>query len=980
MDWCAEQAGVPDPLDTRNWIYSMVKNKPSSLMHSPAAGTDQLGARYSARVNRPRFRRAQVRLIHQQMRYELLMNVGVVGAICVLFWDTTARLTIFGWSLLVLLTLAWRSLFISFRTENEVSAWGKGYIFAALVSGVAWGCLGVVAYLYGDNNMKSVSLVTLICITLAAYTSMQSSPRVSVAFAVPALLPCIYITATAGQDSHMIMAASASLLLVLMFTWSRSFKIMLVDSIKLGSHNTELINDLVEARKAAEAAGRELQSTNHELQTQIYERRVAESRIRESKERIQAIIEGMQDTIFHVDKDGIVIWATPSISQLLGYNTQEVVGSDVDMLFMSPQDRKDHDTELNARFGGLQNHECMLRHKSGRSVWVSENCVYQYNEVGGITGYEATLRDITALKNTKEALFLAQEQAYVTLGSIGDGVIAVSMDGAIDYMNVIAEQGTGWSLEEAHGRPLREVFMIVDEKTLESPPSPVELCLQEGQPTMLSGYLLLIHRHIPQQLSIEVNAAPIRNSNQEISGVVLVFHDVSELRSLAQMTYHATHDCLTGLINRREFEKRVSQALDYTRDRDKRYALCYLDLDNFKVVNDTCGHVAGDELLKQLTLVLRVVLREGDTLSRIGGDEFGILFSGCSIASARRLAEKIRRQVEDFRFAWEDKSFRVGASIGLVPVTADSGTISDVLSAADSACYVAKENGRNRIHIYQNTDAAMMEQKGQVQWVQRIQAMLDQNRFRLYFQPIVPIDDIASERKKPHGEILVRMLDHDGSLIGPDAFIPAAERYSLMGAIDRWVVRNTLKTLSQDIDHVQKRISACSINLSGQSLSDDRFMSSLVTMIEDMAIPPELLCFEITETAVISNLSNASHLIDTLRAMGCRFALDDFGVGLSSFGYLKTLSVDYLKLDGCFIKNMTRDSTDYAMVQAINSVGQTLRIKTIAEFVENSEILGALRDIGVDYAQGYGVAKPLPLEDALYGRQHKPALKLVSAK
>ena len=957
----------------------MAKYKALPAIPSPA-GTERSRGKQSERVNRPRFRRAQVQLIHKQMRYELLANVGVMVAICVAFWETIPGPYIVGWSLLILLTLAWRSLFISCRTENEVSAWGKDYVFAALVSGVAWGCLGIVAYLYGDTNVKTVTLVTLICITLAAYTSMQSSPRVFAAFALPALLPCIYNTATTGEDFHIIMAASAGLLMVLMFTWSRSFRVMLIHSIKLSSHNTELIRDLIEARETAEAARAGLETANHDLETQVYERRVAESRIRESKERIQAIIEGMQDTIFHVDKDGVIKWATPSVRQLLGYSTQEVVGSDVGMLFTSPEDREKHDKELDAKFGGLQNHECMLRHKSGHGVWVSENCVYQYNEVGGITGHEATLRDITALKNTKEALFLAQEQAYVTLGSIGDGVIAVSMDGRIDYMNVVAEQGTGWNLEEAHGRALREVFMIVDEKTLQSTPDPVAVCLQEGRPTMLTGYLLLIHRHIQQQLSIEVNAAPICNSNKQISGVVLVFHDVSELRSLAHMTYHATHDSLTGLINRREFEKRVNQALDYTRDREKRYALCYLDLDNFKVVNDTCGHIAGDELLKQLTLALRVVLREGDTLSRIGGDEFGILFTGCSIASARRLAEKIRQQVEDFRFVWDDKSFRIGASIGLVPVTAESGTISDVLSAADSACYVAKESGRNRIHVYKNTDAAMVEQRGQVQWVQRIQDMLERNRFRLYFQAIAPIGDVAGERNKLHGEVLVRMLDDDGSLIGPDAFIPAAERYSLMGAIDRWVVKNTLETLSQDIDYVQNRISTCSINLSGQSLSDDRFTSALAKMIEDMDIPPELLCFEITETAVISNLSNATRLIDTLRAMGCEFALDDFGVGLSSFGYLKSLAVDYLKLDGCFIKNMTRDSTDYAMVHAINYVGQTLRIKTIAEFVENRETLEALQDIGVDYAQGYGIAKPLPLEDALYGKQQKPALKLVSAK
>jgi diguanylate cyclase (GGDEF)-like protein/PAS domain S-box-containing protein len=553
------------------------------------------------------------------------------------------------------------------------------------------------------------------------------------------------------------------------------------------------------------------------------------------------------------------------------------------------------------------------------------------------------------------------------------------MDGKIDYMNIVAEQGTGWNLEEAHGMAMSEVFKIVDEKTLQPTPDPVELCLVEGKATMLPGYLLLIHRHVHQHLSIEVNAAPIRNSNAEISGVVLVFHDVSELRSLAQMTYHATHDSLTGLINRREFEKRVNQALDYTRDKDKRYALCYIDLDNFKVVNDTCGHGAGDELLKQLTMTLRTSLREGDTLSRIGGDEFGILFSGCSISSAKRLAEKIRKRVDDFRFAWNDNSFRIGASIGLVPVTADSGNISDVLSAADSACYVAKENGRNRIHVYENNDIAVAEQKGQMQWVHRIQDVLEQDRFRLYFQTIAPIKDIPGEVDKLHGEVLIRMLDTDGSLIGPDSFIPAAERYSIMGSIDQWVVKNTLEMLSRDVDYIQQRISACSINLSGQSLSDDRFMGNLVALIDDMDIPPELLCFEITETAVISNLSNATKLIDTLRDMGCRFALDDFGVGLSSFGYLKNLAVDYLKLDGCFIKNMTRDTIDYAMVHSINHVGQTLKIKTIAEFVENEETLEALREIGVDYAQGYGIAKPVPLEEALYGNNKDSRLKLVAS-
>ncbi len=954
-----------------------------NIQAAPATAQDPLVTKPAETINRHQFRRAQVRLFHQQMRFELLMNMAMIAAICSVFWKTTPPLYIGGWSLLVMLTLAWRSLFISERNasldNNDVSVWGKGYAFASFLSGLAWGSLGIAAFLYSDTNAQIVCLVALICVTLAAYTSMQSSPTVFAAFAVPSLSPSILSIATTGEHLNTILAGSVSMLVLLMLVWSRSFKSMLIDSTKLSSHNTELIRDLITSRESVEKTGRILEQTNRELETQIYERREAEIRILESKNRIQAIIEGMQDTIIHVNKDGAIKWVTPSIKQLLGYNAEEVNGLNIEKLFASAEDRQKHDAALDAAFGGLQNHEFVLRHKSGTGVWVSENCVYKYNEVGGITGYETTLRDITALKQTKEALFLAQERAYVTLGSIGDGVIAVNMDGKIDYMNIVAEQGTGWNLEEAHGMAMDEVFRIVDEKTLQPTPDPVYLCLQEGRATMLPGYLLLIHRHIQQHLSIEVNAAPIRNSNREISGVVLVFHDVSELRSLAQMTYHATHDSLTGLINRREFEKRINQALQYTRDKDKRYALCYIDLDNFKVVNDTCGHGAGDELLKQLTMTLRSSLREGDTLSRIGGDEFGILFSGCSISSAKRLAEKIRKRVEEFRFAWNDNSFRIGASIGLVPVTADSGTISDVLSAADSACYVAKESGRNRVHVYQNNDIAVAEQKGQMQWVHRIQDVLEQDRFRLYFQTIAPIQDIPGEVDKLHGEVLIRMLDEDGSLIGPDSFIPAAERYSLMASIDEWVVKNTLEMLSRDVDYIQKRISACSINLSGQSLSDDRFMGNLVALIDDMDIPPELLCFEITETAVISNLSNATRLIDTLRDMGCRFALDDFGVGLSSFGYLKNLAVDYLKLDGCFIKNMTRDSIDYAMVHSINHVGQTLNIKTIAEFVENKETLEALREIGVDYAQGYSIAKPVPLAEALYGNRHKLSLKLVAS-
>jgi EAL domain-containing protein (putative c-di-GMP-specific phosphodiesterase class I) len=334
--------------------------------------------------------------------------------------------------------------------------------------------------------------------------------------------------------------------------------------------------------------------------------------------------------------------------------------------------------------------------------------------------------------------------------------------------------------------------------------------------------------------------------------------------------------------------------------------------------------------------------------------------------NAHEPAEAIRKVVEDFRFVWDNRSFRIGASIGLVEITQDSGTLADLLSAADSACYIAKDQGRNRVHVYQPDDEAVSERHGQMQWVQRIQDVLEHNRFRLFFQPIAKLGRAADEKVLMHGEVLIRMLDENNKIVGPGSFIPAAERYQLMPAIDRWVVSNTFRILTLDRKKVAAHVSSCCINLSGQSLSDERFLDYLIDEIKSFGVSPEILVFEITETAVIANLCNASKLISTLRQMGCRFALDDFGVGLSSFGYLKNLAVDYLKLDGCFVKNMVDDKIDYAMVQAINQIGHTMNIKTIAEFVEDEATLEAVSKVGVDYAQGYIIARPMPIEIALY--------------
>jgi diguanylate cyclase (GGDEF)-like protein/PAS domain S-box-containing protein len=946
---------------------------PDQLQSRQVVIADPEPAAYSERrtINRWQFRADQVQLLYQQVQTELIISMLVAAIVSTVFWNLAPPSLLLGWTIAIILTVGGRSLFISGKNSEDnidtVSAWGHQYVTGAMLSGICWGSLGIIAAIYGELVHQIFALVVLAGISLTAFVSMQSSPKTIATFILPAVLPISGWFFYLGGTLNLALGTLAALFTVVMLFSARSMRNILIKSFNLGSHNTELIKKLVVTREAAEKSKRYAEQVNIALQEQIKERKLAEERIRSSEHRMSAIFESMQDTIYQTDLSGIILWISPSIKHLLGYSIREVSNINIQNLYASATDYDDLKHALDINYGRLQHFETRLIHKDGSHVWISENSHYKYDENGDITGIEGTIRDITALKLAREALHQEKERAQVTLRSIGDGVVTTDLNGNVEYMNTVAEHATGWKLEDARGNPMPEILNIVDEKTLETPPNPANLCLQQGKSIMLSGNLLLIHRYRNQRLSVEVNASPIRDSNADISGVVLVFHDVTELRGLAKkMSYQATHDSLTGLINRREFENRINQALEHARNENIQHTLCYLDLDNFKVVNDTSGHIAGDELLKQLTIKLRVELREADTLARLGGDEFGILLEGCTTEHATGLAEALRKIVEDFRFVWDNTAFRVGVSIGLVPITSHCGTLTDILSAADSACYVAKDQGRNRIHIYEPDDEALMERHGQMQWVQRIQHVLEQNRFRLFFQPIAKLNCQPGERNTLHGEVLIRMLDEEQKIVGPGAFIPSAERYLIMPAIDRWVISNTFRMLMLDKQKIVDRVSTCCINLSGQSLSDERFLDFLVSEIENSGVPPELLCFEITETAVIANLCNASRLITRMREMGCRFALDDFGVGLSSFGYLKNLPVDYLKLDGCFVKNMVKDDIDYAMVKAINHIGHTMNIKTIAEFVEDEDTLTAVREVGVDYAQGYAIAKPTPIEIALF--------------
>jgi diguanylate cyclase (GGDEF)-like protein/PAS domain S-box-containing protein len=454
------------------------------------------------------------------------------------------------------------------------------------------------------------------------------------------------------------------------------------------------------------------------------------------------------------------------------------------------------------------------------------------------------------------------------------------------------------------------------------------------------------------------NFVPIYNADGEVQRLLGLTQDITERKQAEEkLSYQASYDALTGLVNRQHFERRAETLISNRLESGTEHAICFMDLDQFKVVNDTCGHIAGDELLRRLADALQKIVRRSDILARLGGDEFAVLMEHCSLQQAQRAAEALRKQVENLQFVWEGQSFRIGVSIGLVAITDTTGDLTELLMQADAACYMAKELGRNRIHVYHPDDSELAQRQGEMQWVPRIARALDEDRFTLYAQPIVPLHDNVNR----HYELLLRMVDDDGKIIPPGAYLPAAERYDLINKLDTWVVGNAFAFMSAQAGFM-KNIHFVSINLSGQSITNINFLNTVVAKLEEFDIDPVQICFEITETAAISNLVAATKFISSLKALGCRFALDDFGSGLSSFGYLKSLPVDYLKIDGQFVKDIVANPIDYEMVKSINDIGHVMGMQTIAEFVENDEIKEQLITIGVDFAQGYGIGKPEPLE------------------
>jgi diguanylate cyclase (GGDEF)-like protein/PAS domain S-box-containing protein len=659
--------------------------------------------------------------------------------------------------------------------------------------------------------------------------------------------------------------------------------------------------------------------------------------------------------------DGVIYWSGPGAA-LIGLEPRAYTQPFSDFLaLVTPSDRERMVGVMQAgvdRRDGYELEYC-IEPSSGDKRWLAARALIicdsdrmPVRTLGMV--WSVTARVMQEAMNEERELL-----AEVTLFALGDGVIRTDNSGKVTFINRAAETLTGWTVANAYGLDVELVMPLVHRENGETLEHTIRKSIVQQQTIGVSTHTQLVSRS-GKRIDIEDSAAPIWSKDGLLLGSVIVFRDVGHERRLAhQLSWQATHDALTGLINRVEFETRVAAALRLSKDEGQVHALLYLDLDRFKVVNDTCGHGAGDILLKLLAQMLHSHMRDSDILARLGGDELGALLLQCPLPRANQIADELRKAVNDFRFVWEERTFELGVSIGLVEINEDSVSTTELLIASDQACYLAKELGRNRIHVYRESDIMLAQRRGEMKWLARLHEAFDMHYFQLYAMPIVNLND-ASER---HDEILIRMSSITGELTLPGAFIPAAERYDLMFQIDKWVVAAVCTFIANQRrpnligSHLAtlQRASMYSINLSGVSLNQPGFDNYIVEQFSKHGISPDQICFEITETAVIANLPKAQLFMEKLKLIGCRFSLDDFGSGLSSFGYLKSLPVDYLKIDGLFVRDIAHNSVNKAMVRAINDVGHVMNIKTVAEYVEDEETLRSVKEIGVDYAQGHAV-------------------------
>ena len=680
------------------------------------------------------------------------------------------------------------------------------------------------------------------------------------------------------------------------------------------------------------------------------------ARMQDREQLFQRLVEAVHDAVV-ITRDRIM-FANQRFLALLGIPRESVIGRPLSN-FVAADYVGLVDQNLSRRLAGepaAERYEVELIGAQGEVTRVELSSAV----IAG-AGEPALL--LTALEMLPAAAVAgppSRPRAMATLDAMGEGVITVDTDGRIDYINHAAAQLLGQRFDQVVGKSFPDVAALVEEADRRSLGDPVGKALTSGSRISVGKRAVLVPAAGAPERSVEISVSPLRFDGAAIVGVVIVLHDTSELRGLTrQMSYQASHDALTGLINRREFERRLQEAMESARAGDVTHALAYLDLDRFKVVNDTCGHSAGDNMLREVASLIKDAVRDSDTVGRIGGDEFALLLVGCPLEKARQIADDVVRSVNDYRFVWKDKIFNIGVSVGLVEIGRDGATIEDIINSADSACYVAKKQGGVHVHVYSAREEASARHRGEIHWLQKLQAALRDNAFELYIQPIVHAQ--RGGERGPALEVFVRLKAENGVPGTPTSeFIRAAERYRLMPHIDRWVVQAVLSALGRGGLKLPAGRSIA-INLAGQTLGDVDFLEYVVDCFDHTGAAPGDICFEVTESAVVANMDHARRFIEVLHGMGCEFALDNFGSGLSSFSNLKTLPMDYLKIDGSFIHNLAGDSVNQALVAAMIDLSRTLNFRVVAEHVEDQHSLDAVKRMGIDFVQGFIVGRPQPL-------------------
>ena len=875
------------------------------------------------------------------------------------YWNLLPHLHLIGWLIAITALSARRLLLCADFKRHEAPAghdlrrWLSHYRAYTLLAGALWG----LASLQFNAGWPLESQVFVLFILAGLSAGAISSHGVIFSsylfFLVPLVFPLALALLLSEAQSHVTMAILLVVYALSMAVTALVHSRAIRQSLSLSLENQRLISGMSSTNKRLRQEVIAKQSVVDQLRREqrlFLEGPVVTYRVRAEDGRP---IEYISRTVrqFGLNPDRLVQSASNFADLIHPEDREKVCGAQ----YIQPEDDSLPVLEIDYR----------LQLPDGRICWVYDCSTYVVDELTGEKFYDGYLIDITSRKSVEHALIEEKERAQVTLQSIGDGVITTDCGNLIRFMNPAAEELTGWKLEEARGRIVTEVYRLADDALKKT-----NLRERRQKPggkfwDTLGDHQLLCRRDGGIFYGKSV-ISRIRGEDGELFGSVIVFHDVTDQRKLTEhLSYQASHDALTGLINRQEFERVVEAALLTVRKDGGVHSLCYIDLDQFKVVNDTSGHDAGDELLKHLAYGVSQLLRETDVLARLGGDEFGLLLEGCSKEKAFEIADTIREFIKDNRFVWEGSIFDIGASIGIVEITAESENIGKLMSAADIACYAAKDNGRNQVHVYHGEESEPGKRHTEIQLVTRITRALEENMLVLYFQEIRSLSKLRSQL--PYGEVLVRMKDEQGGIVSPGLFIPAAERYNLMPSIDAWVINRTLDWCQQQLES-GRRIGRLSVNLSGHSLGNEHFCSDVINLFARHDVSPAYICFEITETAAISNFSSASRFIRRLKERGCQFALDDFGSGLSSFSYLKNLAVDFLKIDGSFIQDIVNDVIDREMVKSIHQLGRVMGMETIAEFVENDEILAEIKAIGIDYAQGYGIAKPVPIERVFANR------------